>query len=195
MSQHLPPLIEATLAVVQVLEDLEIRYLVGGSLASSAYGEVRTTEDADIVVDLSARQATALIQRLLPAFYADEERALAAVARHASFNVIHMPTMSKIDLFVASEDSVARRQFARRRSMAMAGAPQVNLIVASAEDVIVQKLRWYRMGNEVSERQWRDAGGVARIQGKSLDREYLRETAEELGVSDLLQQLFDEFPG
>jgi hypothetical protein len=192
LSPPLPPLIVATLDVVRVLDGLGIRYLVGGSLASSAYGEARTTQDVDIVVDLVEAQVDPFVERLGSDFYADDERARQAVALRASFNVIHLPTMSKIDLFVAGDDPVSRRQLERRRTVALPGLPEVALSVASPEDVIVQKLRWYRLGNEVSERQWRDALGVLRIQGGALDRAYLREAARDLGIEDLLDRLMDD---
>lgn len=185
----LPPLVRATLEIVEILDDLEITYLVGGSLASSAYGEVRTTQDADLVVDLKAEQVLPLMARLEEKFYADEARARSAVQRSASFNVIHLATMSKIDFFVAGDDPLSRRELERRRQVPIPGFPEVSLAVASPEDVIAQKLRWYRLGNEVSERQWRDARGVLRAQRGRLDLEYLRRTARDLGVEDLLDQL------
>jgi hypothetical protein len=189
LTPPLPDLVAATLAVVRVLDDLGIPYLIGGSLASSAYGEARTTQDVDLVVDLAEVQVASLVARLRPDFYADDERARQAVARRGSFNVIHLRTMSKIDLFVAGDDPPARRQLERRRTLPMPGLPDVVLSVSSPEDVIVQKLRWYRLGNEVSERQWRDAEGVARVQGAALDRTYLRKAARELEVEDLLDRL------
>lgn len=189
MTSSLPALIEATLAVVRVLDDLGIPYLVAGSMASSTYGEVRTTQDVDLVVDLAADEVERFVDRLRPDFYADDERARQAVERRGSFNVIHLRTMSKVDLFVAGDDPGSRRQLERRRSVPVPGAPTVTLSVASPEDVIVQKLRWFRLGNEVSERQWRDAAGVVRLQGDSLDRAYLRQAAQELGVGDLLDRL------
>jgi len=189
LTSSLPALIEATLAVVRVLDDLGIPYLVAGSMASSTYGEVRTTQDVDLVVDLAADEVERFVDRLRPDFYADDERARQAVERRGSFNVIHLRTMSKVDLFVAGDDPGSRRQLERRRSVPVPGAPTVTLSVASPEDVIVQKLRWFRLGNEVSERQWRDAAGVVRLQGDSLDRAYLRQAAQELGVDDLLDRL------
>lgn len=192
MTPSLPPLVEAVLAAVRILEELGITYVVGGSMASSAYGEARTTQDADLVVDLSADLVAPLVERLRPEFYADPERGRQAVERGGSFNVIHLPTMSKIDLFVAGEGVAARSQMERRQRLPLPGLPQVTLALASAEDVIVQKLRWFRLGNEVSERQWRDALSVVRVQAEALDREYLRRTARELGVEDLLDRLLGE---
>jgi hypothetical protein len=192
LTPPLPPLVAAVLAAVRILDELGIAYVVGGSMASSAYGEARTTQDADLVVDLSADLVVPLIERLRPEFYADPERGRQAVERRGSFNVIHLATMSKIDLFVAGEGAAERSQMERRQRLPLPGLPQVTLSLASAEDVIVQKLRWFRLGNEVSERQWRDALSVVRVQAEALDREYLRRTARELGVEDLLDRLLGE---
>ena len=185
----LPPLFEALVLVVRVLDELGITYVVGGSLASSAHGEARTTQDVDIVVDLRAALVVPLIERLQGAFYADVERARQAVERRGSFNIIHLPTMSKIDLFVAGDTAAERAQMERRQRLPLPGLPEVTLALASPEDVIVQKLRWFRLGNEVSERQWRDALGIVRVQGEALDRAYLRQAARGLGVDDLLERL------
>jgi hypothetical protein len=89
--------------------------------------------------------------------------------------------MSKIDLFVAGDSPVERAQMERRQSLPLPGLPAVTLSLASPEDVIVQKLRWFRLGNEVSERQWRDALGVVKVQAGSLDHDYLRGAARQLG--------------
>ena len=61
-------------------------------------------------------------------------------------------------------------------------------MVASPEDILLAKLEWYRMGGEVSERQWRDVIGVLRVQAGVLDVDYLQRMARELEVADLLEQ-------
>ncbi len=66
--------------------------------------------------------------------------------------------------------------------------PQVEVSVASAEDTLLAKLEWYRMGGEVSERQWRDVLGALKVQAGALDLEYLHRWASELGVDDLLER-------
>ena len=190
---RLPPLIEALLEVARALDELELPYLVGGSLASSTYGEARTTQDVDVLVDLDADALESLLDRLGSAFYADDERARRAIESGSSFNAIHLATMSKIDLFIAGGEPMNRNQLDRRRFIELPDVPGVTLPIASPEDVIVQKLRWYRLGSETSERrQWRDAENVVRVQRDALDRQYLSEAARESGVEDLLGQLLLE---
>lgn len=177
----------ATHAVARALERLGVAYVVAGSLASSFHGIPRSTHDSDLVVDLRVKDVGPLADLLAGAFYIDRERALEAVTRGASFNVIHLPTMFKVDLFVVGDDPASRRQLARggRHALLAEASP---LPIASAEDTVVQKLRWYRLGNEVSDRQWQDLLGVLRVQRGRLDEEYMRQAARALGVEDLLDE-------
>lgn len=189
MRPELPEVIYVTLALAEILDDLEIRFLVGGSLASSIHGVARFTQDADLVVDLPASKVEPLVERLSGTFYVDIERARSAVERRASFNLIHLATMVKVDLFVLPDDDYAQEEMERRRQLSLLGTKGRAVPVASAEDIILQKLRWYRLGGEVSERQWSDALAVVRVQGERLDQSYLRSAAPELGIEDLLLRL------
>jgi hypothetical protein len=85
----LPEPIAVTLRVAYILETLNIPYLVGGSIASTMYGIVRTTQDVDLVAELHAEHIKPLLQMLDPAFYIDAEAVAEAVRRRSSFNLIH----------------------------------------------------------------------------------------------------------
>jgi hypothetical protein len=183
--------LRATLEIAAILDQLGLDYLVGGSLASSLHGTPRSTEDADIALDLPAERVAELIEALEGRFYVDEERARSAVARQASFNVIHLETMFKVDLFVIGRDSLGRAELARRQRHAV-GPEAQEIAVASAEDTVLQKLLWYRLGNEVSDRQWRDLVGVLRVQGGRIDRRYLSQWAAKLGLEGLLAEALAE---
>ncbi len=179
--------LRVALEVVRALESLDIPYLLGGSLATSLYGIPRATQDADLVADLAIRHVPPLAAMLRERFYLDEERLLGAVRRHASFNLIHLDTNLKVDVFVLANEAFARSEMARRRSVAFAGAGgDSSLQVASPEDLIIQKLRWFELGGSASERQWNDLLGVLKVQGARLDREYLARWSRETGVEDLL---------
>lgn len=182
--------IEATLRVTSVLEGLGVRYVVGGSLASSLQGIPRATQDVDVVAAMREEHVEPFASLLGHDFYVDRDMIRDAIRTRHEFNVIYQPTVFKIDVFVPVLDLVTRRELSRGVRYALDEAR--SLVVASPEDVIVQKLRWYRLGNHISERQWTDALGVIETHRARLDRGYLAETAELLGVSDLLEQVLAE---
>ena len=182
---------EVLVMVVAVLETLQIPYLVGGSFASSIHGITRLTRDADIVALIKPDQSQPLANALEGEFYADEQAIRRAVLAKRSFNVIHIDSMFKVDIFVATPNEFEASQFERRRAMVL-GPGSSPTYVASAEDTILAKLRWYRLGNEVSDQQWSDLLNVAKVQGVRLDLSYLRSWAVELGVADLLVRALEE---
>lgn len=184
--------IAVTMAVADALEALGVPYAIGGSFASAVHGVMRATMDADLVADLRPEHAEPLAQTLGDAFYADAEMIRDAIRRHGSFNLIHLDTMFKVDVFVAKPRAFDRSQLARRQLHLLSEDPERRAYVTSAEDIVLSKLEWYRMGGETSDRQWRDVLGVLKVQGDRLDRVYLRRMAAELDVADLLEQAFEE---
>lgn len=184
----LPDALVATLAVTTVLEELAIPYLIAGSLASSYHGIPRSTADADLVAALRVEHAVPLVSRLAPAFYVDLDRVLGAIQRRSSFNAIHLATMVKVDFFILQDTPTAQKEMERRQPMRLNDPPATILQVASAEDTIVQKLAWYRLGREVSEHQWKDVLGIIKVKRPVLDLAYLQDAATALAISDLLDR-------
>ena len=141
----------------------------------------------DLVADLRSEHAQPLAERLHGAFYVDEDMVRDAVTRRSSFNVIHLDTMVKLDVFVLQSTSYHRGAFSRAQDdTPVPDQEGRELRFATPEDVILHKLYWYDSGGKVSERQWHDVLGVLRVQGSALDLEYLRRWAVELEVSSLL---------
>jgi len=172
------------------LEHLGVRYYVGGSLASSLYGLSRSTMDADLVADLAAEHARPLAEALRPAYYASEPAMAEAVARKSCFNVIHLPTSFKVDVFVLKDREYDRQAMTRRRADSLdPNDPEQRLFFASPEDVVLAKLEWFRLGGGVSDRQWRDVVEVLRVQAGVLDDEYLDRWAPAIAVADLLEKV------
>jgi hypothetical protein len=183
--------------LVEVFDRLEVAYMIGGSGASSVHGLVRTTGDLDIVAKLAVEDIEPLVTELREDFYINEQQVKAALEHSRSFNVIHLRSSYKFDIFPLTADRYQQIQFGRRRyekSSIFTGEP-LELAVSSPEDVILSKLRWFHQGGEVSEQQWNDVLGVIAVQGQNLDVRYLREWAEYLGISKLLEQVLEEGHG
>lgn len=176
---------EIALLVAQALERAGIEYALGGSVATSLQGEPRSTNDVDFAVRLTGEKIDSLVKELGPDFEVDVEALRDAIRRGRSANVFHLPTVTKVDLFVRGRDSFDESEFSRKVRMALPGG---EAFVATSEDNLLRKLKWFRLGGEVSDRQWRDILGVLRISGATLDRQYLGTWAERLGVSDLLER-------
>jgi len=180
--------IEVTLKVTGVLEALGISYLIGGSLASTLYGMLRTTQDSDIIAEMRLEHLQPFVSALQADFYLDEEMIAGSIQHNSSFNIIHRETMFKVDVFIPRPRPFLRSQLARARKQTFSFESEVSAKFASPEDTILSKLEWYRMGGEVSDRQWRDILGVIKTQAEALDRDYLQEWAKELKVADLLER-------
>lgn len=179
------------LLVVDAFEALGLEYHVGGSFASSVHGVPRQTRDIDLVVDLAVRHIPGLVLQLREAFYIDPEMLRSAIQRQASCNLIHLDSGFKIDLFIRGQEAFDRQEFLRHSPVALEPGTTRQIMVKSAEDTLLRKLEWYRIGNMVSDRQWNDILGIVRTQGARLDRVYLQEWAEELGVEELLTAALD----
>jgi hypothetical protein len=178
--------IEAVARVVRHLDALGISYMVAGSMASSFHGRPRTTQDADIVIDPTADQLDRLVAGLSEAgFYVDQGRARDALRRRRQFNVIDPSSAFKLDLIIRKDRPFSREEFARRLRAALGESLEV--VLATAEDTILSKLEWSKLGGG-SERQLADVGGMIELKGADLDRDYIERWARVLGVLDLWRQ-------
>lgn len=178
-------IVAVAMAVGRALEAAAVEYALGGSVASSLQGEPRATRDIDFAVHLEEAQIPALIRAFGDDFAIDEEELIDAVRRGRSANIFHLPTVTKVDLFVRGGTAFDRSELSRRLRIEVAGGA---LFVATPEDNLLRKLAWFRMGGEVSDQQWRDVLGLVRIGGPALDRTYLERWAPLLGVTDLLHR-------
>jgi len=186
-------LLLALTPVVEALERVGANCRIGGSVASSIHGVPRTTLDVDLVADLHPDHAFPLVEQLREAYYIDLDRVRDAIARRAAFNVIHLATMIKVDVFVLSDRPFDRAAFDRAVEDTLEpGADARPFHVTSAEDIVLHKLAWFRLGGEVSERQWRDAVGVIKVRAGDLDLDHMRRWAADLGVADLLERALTE---
>lgn len=170
------------------LERAGIRYAVGGSWASTAFGEPRFTNDVDILAEFTAENLDRFLRDLPKTFYVDSKEALRAFGAGRPFNVIHMPTVLKFDLFPSSAFPIGTEELDRAISLTDTGLSKAPAQFVTPEDILLAKLYWFRSGGEVSEVQWRDIEGVVRGWATNLDREYLEQGAAKLEVRDLLHR-------
>lgn len=184
----LPEPISIILQVTGALEALGVPYFIGGSLASAIYGISRATLDVDVIADLHLDQVEPFAALLGNAFYLDDQSMREAIRQRSSFNLIHRETMFKVDVFIRKTRPYDQLQFNRRVIQTLATEPERSVYMASPEDMILAKLEWYRLGGEVSERQWSDVQSVLKVQAERLDQDYLRQWATQLDILDLLER-------
>jgi hypothetical protein len=154
------------------------------SVLSSLHGVARATADVDVVAALRLLHVAQLLERLADDFYADADAITDAIRRRAMFKVIHLATMMKVDVYIAATefDASAMSRHLLKSLDDLPAARQFS--VATAEDVILHKLTWFRDGGQVSDRQWDDIIGVLRVQ-RDIDLAFLRDWAARLEVTDL----------
>ncbi len=184
--------IQALARVIDALDARGILYAIGGSFASSTHGEPRSSVDYDILTQLGAGDVAPLVEALQAEFYVSEAAASDAVARRSSFNVIHLATHMKVDLFVCGNSALDAEQMRRRQASELAPGSGRMVFVTSPEDIVLRKLDWFRRGGGVSDRQWRDVLGVLKVQGARLDREHMTRIAVAADLSDLLDKALRE---
>lgn len=192
MTEPVDP-IAIALKVTRALDALGIIHTIGGSIASSIAGEPRSTLDIDVVAAFHESHVGPFVDALSSEFYVDTEALQRAIRQRSSANLIHHATQLKVDIFVAGGTPLDEQQLRRRQAVEI-GAGQI-LHVHPPEDILLQKLRWYRKGGAGSERQWRDILGIIRVQARDLDRDYLRANAPALEVTDLLDRALREATG
>lgn len=185
--------LEHVVEIGGVLDSLDIAWVLGGSLASSIVGEPRSTMDIDIAVQMSADRVADFVAAVQGGYYVDESMVTDAVTRCSSFNLIHSSTGMKIDLFALGDGVLDARQLARRELVVVEEG--VSIWVGAADDQVLRKLRWFRMGGEVSERQWRDVVAILRVQGTRISAPDLLDAARPLGLADLVERALAEVGG
>lgn len=183
--------LQATRLVADVFEKLGVSYVVCGSLASSAHGMVRTTMDADLIADLRQEHISMFVEMLKDTFYIDDEMIRSAIEHRRSFNIIHLESMFKVDIFTPKQRQFDENQLSRRQETLL-GEEQISLFILSPEDIILAKLEWYRLGGEVSDQQWRDILGVLIIKQNQLDHQYMQQMADQMDTDDLLKRALQE---
>ena len=150
--------------------------------------------DVDIVCELTEEKISPFVARFTDAFYISEGAVRDAVRRKSCFNLIHLPTSFKVDVFVSRGRPFDRESMRRATTEHLGESRTVVVPIATAEDSIISKLEWYRLTNETSDRQWDDVSKLIQLLGDHADLDYLARAAEMVGVSDLLDRLLNHLP-
>jgi len=185
-------LVAALEPVVSALRKLGVAHYVGGSVASTLHGAIRSTMDVDLVCALDEALVEPFIVACGSDYYANSTAAHEAVRQRKCFNLIHVPTSYKIDVFVHRGRRFDESALGRARPASFGPAATESIPVATVEDSILAKLEWFRLTDETSERQWDDVSKLVRLHGGGLDRAYLHEMADTIGIGDLLERMLVE---
>ncbi|MBE0537796.1 MAG: hypothetical protein IH624_19220 [Phycisphaerae bacterium] len=180
--------------LVGIFDALGIAYAVGGSMASSVYGRVRFTQDADLTVEPFAAKAQQFLERAAKDYYISADAMRYALDHRTSFNIniIHIGTAFKIDLFIRGESEFQKQLIPRRRMVRLSENDEAPFAVVSPEDILLLKLTWYVQGGRTSDRQRDDVKGILATQQNTLDFAYLKKWAVVLEVADVLENALKE---
>ena len=188
-----PDILTAIGPLIEAFDQLGIHYYIGGSVAGSTYGIARATLDVDMVSDIKQEHVESLVQKLKQEYYVSGNMIFEAINHYSSFNIIHLETMFKVDIFILKEAPYHQKSFKRRKKEFLdKESNAAEFYIGSAEDIILHKLDWYRSTGYSSERQWKDVLGIIKVQTRSLDFEYLKHWASELGLLELINKVFKE---
>lgn len=176
---------------VEALNSLGLRYPVTGSIATVLYGEPRFSNGIDLVVMLAADRIEELCLAFpQPEFYISPESARRAVQRRGQFNIIHPASGLKLDIMVPAETPFNRSRFERAKQITL--MPDLEVSFAAPEDVIIKKMEYYREGG--SDKHLRDITGILKVRAEEVDRNYIADWAERLGLSEIWSALARRVP-
>ncbi len=184
--------LDVAVCMARALEASGISYVIGGCVASTLHGEPRTSADVDFAIQLRPQGVEGFLRRLQPDFFVQAESVAAAVEHHTGFNAIHRDSMFKVALYVRPSSGLFSAEIERAERVQQRTTDPGPVSVASAEDTVLQKLRWFRAGGDVSERPWRDVRGILKARAGSLDLQYLRRWAHTLQLEELLERAVAE---
>jgi len=176
---------------VEALNNLGLRFLVTGSIATVIYGEPRFSNGIDLVVILAADRIEELCRSFpQPEFYISPDSVRQAVERRSQFNIIHPASGLKLDVMVPAETPFNRSRFERGRQIKL--MPDLEVPFAAPEDVIIKKVEYYRQGG--SEKHLRDIAGILKVSGDQVDRTYIADWAERLDLDGIWSALARRVP-
>jgi len=181
--------LEIVTDVAKRLDSAAIPYVVGGSLSSSAWGQQRQTNDADLALLVTQNDIDRVVAAFDDPYLLSKPELIKTLAEPRPFRsvqLLHMDEAFKVDLFLLGDDEYARSELERARLVPV--GVDVSVRFASPENIVIAKLRWFVLGNRVSDRQWNDIVQVLEVQRGKLDGPYLDHWANHFEVHELLEQ-------
>jgi hypothetical protein len=176
--------LDVAVLVSELLENMRIPHVLGGAVASSYYTEWRTTNDVDFAVAMLPGHVERFLARAESNFIVDAEFVMQS--GHRMFTMIHRGTYMKVAMYVRSPRGFFQSQLERARSAPIRRSPPGSAWIPTHEDIVLQKLSWYKAGGCMSDQQWRDVLNVLKTWRDRMDLAYMRKWAAELEVEDLL---------
>ena len=174
--------------IAEIFEEMGVAYMMVGSLVSSFYGEQRFTRDIDMVADIKLENVDEFVKHFpIEKFYISKEAVIEAIQRKAMFNIHHHDTGHKIDIFIPGKEIFAKEELKNRKKVDIDGT---DIFVAAPEYVILKKLEYYKQGE--SEKHLRDICSMLRISGETINKEYISEWAEKMGVHEIWKKILQK---
>lgn len=172
---------------VSFLETYKIPYMITGAWSSIFYGRPRASHDIDFVVEIPREDVGRVVKSLkaLPdEFLVQQESIMVAVSEKSMFNILHLPTQLKLDFWILTGGEFDQSRFKRKKKVKILGQL---MEMATAEDTILQKLIWYKMGE--IEKHLIDAAFVYQVQIKNINKRYLNSWIKKLGLKKYIRKL------
>ena len=183
---------EFAASIIETLESLGLQYAIGGSFASSTYGEARTTMDIDISIVLPESEMQRLVEAIQQlGYYAFLDAIVDAMIQNMPFNIIDATSGYKADIFLVAPTPLDQSVLARSRRMVYDTTTNATAMLYSPEDVIIYKLKYFLMGR--SQKHLRDIGAILIVQGTALDYDYIAHWAQQVGATEVWNQLLAEY--
>jgi hypothetical protein len=184
-------IIQALTPLVEAFDRFGIAYYIGGSVASSLHGRRRYTQDIDVVAALHLKHVQTRMAMLQQEYYIDADMIRGAIQNRSSINLLHHDTGVKVDVFVQKSNPFAQQELRRARDDVLE-VGSCRFSFASAEDMILAKLDWWKLDGGVSNRQWNNILEMMKEKHAALDIAYLRRSAPMLEVADVLEKAFND---
>ena len=180
-------MIELLDVFISPLESQGFRYLVTGSIGAMAYGEPRLTNAIDLILEIQSEDVASLIRAFPESdFYLPPSEVIQSERvrmQRGHFNIIHLETMLKADVYLAGADPLHRWAFQHAVRMEIEGRL---IAFAPSEYIILRKLEFFEEGG--SEKHLRDIAAMMQESGPVMDATFLSQEVLARGLSAAWQR-------